>query len=241
MRVLVTGAAGYAGRGITSVLSESHHVRSLDLREAAPAAESVVGDVTDLTVCRSALVDMEAVVLCHLAPNPYQYSEPGVPLDVNVKGAANLYYGAVELGIRRFVLISTTGVLRREEGLGAVPGDGPYNFHYNFYALTKIMQEDLARFYHEKHGVSTIVLRPGWIVYDEDFVTKYGQRLERYDPGLIDPRDIGKVVGVALALSDPGLEAYEIGQDDCGLDLAPARTRLGWDPQYRFAGLPRRD
>ncbi len=241
MRVLVTGAAGYAGRGMTEILANTHQVRSLDLRPAAEAMESVVGDVTDLALCRSALVDMEAVVLCHLAPNPYQYSEPGTPLDVNVKGAANLYYGAMELGITRFVLISTTGVLRREEGLGAVPGEGPYNFRYNFYALTKIMQEDLARFYYEKHGVSTIVLRPGWIVYDEDFITKYGQKLERYDPGLIDPRDIGKAVCACLALTDPGLEAYEIGQDDCGLDLAPARARLGWNPKYRFVGLRRRD
>ncbi len=239
MEVLLTGAAGYAGRGIAGVLAPNHQVRSLDLREAAAAAESLVGDLADLEVCRRAVADMDAVVLCHIAPNPYQYEEPGLPLEVNVKGTANLYYAALGQGITRFVLISTTGVLRREEKLSAVPGAGPYNFGYNFYALTKIMQEDLACFHYEKHGVSTIILRPGWIVYDEDFTTKYGTKMERYDTELIDPRDIGVAVGAALSLSDPGLEAYELGQEDSGYDLAPARARLGWDPRYRFTGLPR--
>ncbi|OPZ85603.1 MAG: 3 beta-hydroxysteroid dehydrogenase/Delta 5--_4-isomerase [bacterium ADurb.Bin429] len=239
MRILLTGAAGYAGRGIAAVLSETHYVRSLDIREAPMAAESVVGSVADLGVCRAALAEIDVVVLCHMAPNPMGYATPEQAIDVNVKGTANLYYCAVEQGLTRMVLISSTGVLPKQPGSTAVPGEGPYNFHYNLYVLTKIMQEDIARFYHEMHGMSTIILRPAWIVYDEDFTTKYGSKMEQYDTGLIDPRDIGAAVTAALDLPSPGLEAIDLGQDDSGFDLTLAHERLGWVPKYRFMGLPR--
>ncbi|HOF90157.1 MAG TPA: NAD(P)-dependent oxidoreductase [Armatimonadota bacterium] len=239
MRVLLTGAAGYAGRGIAAILSAAHHVRSLDIREAPMAAESVIGSIADLDVCRAALMEMDAAVLCHMAPNPTGYATPVQAIDVNVKGTANLYHCAVEQGLTRIVLISSTGVLPKAPGATAVPGDGPYNFHHSLYVLTKIMQEDIARFYHETHGVSTVILRPGWIVYDEDFTTKYGAKMERYDTGLIDPRDIGAAAAGALALPAPGLEAIDLGQDDSGFDVTTARERLGWAPRYRFTGLPR--
>jgi nucleoside-diphosphate-sugar epimerase len=240
MNILLTGAAGYTGRGIAAILNQSHHVRSLDINDAPVAAASVIGDLANLDVCRGALTDIDAAVLCHMAPNPTGYATPELAIDVNVKGTTNLYHAAVERGIKRFVLISSTGVLRKEPRATAVPGDGPYNFHYSLYVLTKIMQEDIARFYHEMHGISTVILRPGWIVYDEDFTTKYGQKMEYYDPGLIDPRDIGTAAQAALALPDPGLEAIDIGQDDSGFDLTPAHERLGWTPRYRFTGLPRK-
>ncbi|MHB9134727.1 MAG: NAD-dependent epimerase/dehydratase family protein [Armatimonadota bacterium] len=239
MRVLLTGAAGYAGSGIGAVLQQTHWVRGLDIRDAGTAAnESVVGDIADLDVCRQAISGIDAVVLCHMAPNPVGYQTPVMAIDVNVKGTANLYHHAVEAGIRRFVLISSTGVLLKEPGATAVPGDGPYHYHYNFYVLTKIMQEDTARYYHEMHGIATLILRPGWVVYDkEGYLTKYGQPMTGYDPGLIDPRDIGAAVTAALALPAPGLEAFQIGQEDSGLDLTEAHRRLSWNPQYRFDGL----
>ena len=239
MNILLTGAAGYAGRGIASILASSHQVRSLDIREAPAAHESVIGDIADLNVCRGALAGIGAVVLCHMASNPTGYQTPELAIDVNVKGTANLYHLGVELGITRFVLISSTGVLPKVPLATAVPGDGPYDFHYSLYILTKIMQEDIARCYFEMHGITTTLLRPGWIVYDEDFTTKYGYQMEQYDTGLIDPRDIGVAVAAALALPDPSLEAIDIGQDDSGFNLTPARERLGWTPRYRFTGLPR--
>lgn len=238
MHVLLTGAAGYTGRGIAEVLSTQHDVRSLDIRPAEHAAASQVGDIADLDVCRLAVDGVDAIVLCHMAPNPTGYATPVQAIDVNVKGTANIYFAALERGVTRLVLISSTGVLPHP-GATPVPGDGPYNYHYSLYVLTKIMQEDIARFYHEMHALNTAILRPAWIVYDGDCVTKYGQRMERYDPGLIDPRDIGRAVLAALALPAPALDVFQLGQDDSGFDLSAARERLGWAPQHRFLDLPR--
>ncbi|MHB9023227.1 MAG: NAD-dependent epimerase/dehydratase family protein [Armatimonadota bacterium] len=240
MRLLLTGAAGYAGRGIAEVLRNDHHVRGLDVRDAGEAVqEPVVGDIADLEVCRAAVRDMDAMVLCHMAPNPAGYETPVPAIDVNVKGTANLYHAAVEASLSRVVLISSTGVLG-EKTVNVFPGDGPYNFHYNFYVLTKIMQEDIARYYHEMSGVTTAILRPGWVVYDDGvFATKYGTPITTYHPHLIDPRDIGAAVLAALALPDPGLEAFQLGQEDSGYDLSGARERLQWHPRYLFERLPR--
>lgn len=240
MRVLLTGAAGYTGRGLGNVVKAQHHVRGLDIRDADDAVdEMLIGNLADLDVCEKAVHGVEALVLCHMAPNPSGYRTPELAIDVNVKGTANLYHAAVEAGISRVVLISSTCVLSVQPGALATPGDGPYNYAYSMYAFTKILQEDIARYYYEKHGIHTAILRPAWIVYDEDFHTKYGDAMQQYDPGLIDPRDIGAAVLAALALPDLGLEAFNIGQEDSGLELTAAHERLGWHAEYRFTGLPR--
>jgi len=240
MRLALTGAAGYTGRGVAEVLRGEHWVRGVDVRESAPhAGESLVGDIADLEFCRRAVCDVEALVLCHMAPRPAAYETPVVCMDSNVKGTANLYHAAVEAGVGRVVLISTMGLVGNRPGVVVVPGDGPYNFKGELYTLTKILQEVIARYYHDEHGVGTVLLRPGWIVYDEDFHTKYGDKLERYDPSLVDPRDIGHAILAALALPEAGLEAFQLAQDDCGFDLTATRERLGWRPRYRFTGLLR--
>lgn len=241
MKILLTGAAGYTGKGVAQTLRQrGHFVRSLDIRSAEAADESVVADLADLDACRQAVAGMETMVVCHMAPNPTAYKEPPLAFDVNVKGTANLYHAAVEHGLRRCVLVSSHGVVDMAVSRDPRPGDGPYQFKGTTYILTKILQEATARFYFENHGVCTAILRPGWIVYDETFVTKYGWGLEHYDPTLIDPRDIGEAAARALALPGLALETFPLGQADAAYDIAPVRARLGWEPAYRFDTLPKK-
>lgn len=238
MRLLLTGAAGYTGRGVAATLKERHFVRGLDLREAGEAVnESHAGDIGNLDVCRKAVEGVDAVVHCHMAPNPEGYKTPVVAVDVNVKGTANLYHACVEHKVKRAVLISSCGVLKDVPNAGAVPGEGPYNFNTEMYGLTKIMQEIVARTYFEKHGIVTTILRPAWIVYDNDFTSKYGWKLDTYYASLIDPRDIGEAVLKALDLPAPGLEAFQIAQQDATYDQKATYERLGWRPKFNFDGL----
>lgn len=253
MRLLLTGAAGYTGKGLAEVLSTRHIVRGLDVVDRpAPVAEMMVGDIADLDVCRRAVAGVEALVLCHMAPNPRAYETPPAAYDANVKGTANLYHAAVEAGIKRVVMISTTGLLFQDRPDDARPGDGPYNFNHGRYALTKLMQEVIARHHFEADGVATAMLRPAWIVYDGErgpqtpntafggpYVTKYGQKVEKRNGHLIDPRDIGAAVLLALDLPDLKCEAFNIGQDDFPWDQTATRTRLKWRATYTFDGLPR--
>ena len=241
MKLLLTGGAGYTGKGLAQTLREQgHFVRSCDLKPAGDSAdESVLADIGDLAACRQAVAGMEAIVMCHMAPNPDGYKEPPLAIDVNVKGTANLYHAAVEQGLSRCVLISSAGVVNGAVDRNPRPGDGPYQFKGTLYVLTKVMQEAAARFYHENHGVRTAILRPGWIVYDDTFISKYGVAVEQYEPTLIDPRDIGLAAAQALALPDPGLEVFHLAQDDAKADLASSHSRLDWRPKHRFERLPR--
>jgi nucleoside-diphosphate-sugar epimerase len=240
MRLLLTGSAGYAGKGLAQVLKANHFVRGFDLRDSgANVNESVVGDIADLDLCRRAVDGVDAVVHCHMAPNPDGYKAPPLAFDVNVKGTANLYHAAVEKKVLRAVLISSTGVVPKGPAVVPVPGEGPYNFAQDLYCLTKILQETIARVYFEKHRVVTSILRPPWIVWDGECITKYGQKLVNYDPTLIDPRDIGAAVHACLMLENPGLECFHIAQDDSGLDMRSTRARLKWSTVHKFAGMAR--
>jgi L-arabinose 1-dehydrogenase [NAD(P)+] len=241
MNVLLTGATGYAGRGLAGVLKGPHWVRGLDVADRPTSVdELIVGDITDLDTCRKALRGAEAMVLCHMAPNPTAYETPPLAYDVNVKGTANLYHAAVEAGLKRVVLLSTAGVLLRDNRANPTCGDGPYNFNYGRYSLTKLMQEIIARHHYEANGIAAAILRPAWIVYDEQLVTKYGDKVQYYTSHLIDPRDIGQAVLAALALPDLGLETFNLGQDDFDWDISDAQRRLGWKPKYRFSSLPKK-
>lgn len=240
MRLLLTGATGYAGTGLAEVLSEKHWVRGLDVRAGeAQVAELVVGDLADLEVCRKALEGIDAMVLCHMAPNPAAYQVPPTAFDPNVKGAANLYHAAVEKKIHLAVLVSSTSVLTIGHKYSVYPGDGPYNYNNGLYALTKVMQEGIARFYYESAGVRSALLRPAWVVYDGKLVTKYGVAVEKYTTHLIDPRDIGRAALKCLELPDLTLEAFNLGQDDADFDVSLAHRRLNWRPEHRFESLPR--
>ena len=123
---------------MAEILRTRHKVRGLDIADAGNAVdEACIGDLTDLTICRAALTDMEALVLCHMARNPEGYVEPPPAFDVNVKGTANLYHAAVEQRITRCVLISTTDVIDRQACPHPLPGEGPYNYRGGLYTLTK--------------------------------------------------------------------------------------------------------
>lgn len=243
MKLLLTGAGGYTGRGLSEVLAAHHFVRGVDIVEKKTACQEFkVADITDYDTCLKIVEGLDAMVLCHMAPNPHGYKTPPMSFDINAKGTANLYHAAQEAGIKKVVLISSCGVLLEgKSNRDAQIGVGPYNYGKGLYALTKIIQEGIALHYYMAAQIATAVLRPSWIVYDGELVTKYGEKMERYYASLIDPRDIGTAVVAALAVPDLKLESFNIGQADLDSDSTSTQTRLKWTPTYRFESLPRVD
>lgn len=243
MKLLLTGAGGYTGKGLSQVLAARHFVRGVDIVEKPTACQEFkVADITDYETCLKIVQGLEALVLCHMAPNPHGYKTPPMSFDINAKGTANLYHAAQQAGIKKVVLISSCGVLdvNSPPPRDAQIGVGPYNYGKGLYTLTKIIQEGIALDYFKAAQIATAVLRPGWIVYDGELITKYGEKMERYYGSLLDPRDIGTATIAALDLPDLGLEAFNIGQSDyTEIDASATRSRLKWSPTYRFESLPR--
>lgn len=238
MKILVTGAGGYLARTMVPVLAAGHTLRLLDVTELDAAGhELVVGDVADLAVVKTAVAGVEALVIAHMASRQAgAYEAPEAPFDVNVKGTANLFFAAAEAGVRRVVLISSSGVTYGHP-------DAPWFAHNvpprgkDLYGLTKVCQEVVAEHYHRVAGIAVAVLRIGGVLSEATMVDKYGNRESHAADNAVDPRDVGEVVRRCLDLPDLGYETFFVmGPPEAGAkyDVQHTRRRLGWTPKHTF-------
>jgi len=236
----VTGASGYLGSSLCEVLAEDFDLVRMDVAEASGPGEFLSASVTDRAALDAACQRVDAVVLAHMAPNrPDVYDWPDGCMDINVKGTALAFEAAVRNQIRRVVLISSISV---------VAGHPAQVFHparlsfapVNLYTMTKMLQENIAGYYHQRYGLEIAVLRPAYILREDSLVNKYGKKRDAITWHCIDPRDIGRAVRGALFDGDLKFETFYLaagpGAED-HIDMATLRERLGWQPRHRFAGI----
>jgi len=243
MKVLLTGAAGFLGRGMIETIGAEHTLRLMDVVSLESSHESIVGDVCDLETVRRAVAGMDAIVAGHMAPRgPGVYDVPTLPFDINVKGVAHLYQAAAEAGIKRMVLISSTSVVLADQRAGNFlrrdlpPSTG------DIYSLTKSLQETVADHYHRNFGIATAIMRPAYITDEDAMTDKYGRKAKTVNWQFIDRRDIGDAANAALRLPDLGCEVfYVLGHPDAleHADVAYTHQRLGWQPRHDFSKYPR--
>jgi len=202
--------------------------------------ETVVGSVADLAIVREAVAGVDALVIAHMATRQAgAYETPVAAFDVNVKGTANLFFAAVEAGVRKVALVSSYGVVKRhaEEDGTFISRDLPHR-PVGMYMLTKACQEVIAEQYHREHGLAVAVLRPSKLLYEDTMRDKYGDPIPRETWNLIDPRDIGQAARKALELPDLTWEVfYLLAKPEAAtrVDTTHTRERLGWDPEHPFA------
>ena len=243
MKVLITGAGGFLGRGMIVPFVGRHELRLMDVTPFEdPAHEVLIGSVADLATVRKAVDGVDAIVIAHMASRQvHSYDTPEVPFDANVKGTANLFFAAVEKGIQRVVLISSAGVVATAEREGRfLCRDLPLASR-GIYGATKVCQEVIAEQYHREQGLRVAVLRLGYIV-DADLGTdKYGRPITERNWQMNDRRDIGGIALAALECENLQWEVfYTMCTDESMIhaDTLYTRKRLGWMPKYRFKHLP---
>jgi nucleoside-diphosphate-sugar epimerase len=241
-KLLITGASGYLGRSLCEVLGEDHELLRMDVSASPGLGEMITGSVCDRELLDSTCARADALVLAHMAPNrSAAYVWPDACVDINVKGVALALEAAVRHGIKRVVLISSVSVVWShvlektflERDLTSCPVD--------LYGLTKVLQENTARFYSQAKGLEIAVLRPAYILREDSLVNKYGEASRNVTWQCIDPRDIARAVRGALQaenlrhevfylMAGPGAESYA--------DIAFTQHRLKWIPEHRFSGIP---
>jgi len=161
MRWVISGGAGFLGLHLARrLVADGHDVRTLDLAPLDdPELEGPVvelrGDVRDPGAA-GRLVDGADVVVHAAAALPIQASR-GAIRSVNVEGTAVVFAAALEAGVHRAVLISSTAVygipkhhpLREDAPLVGV----------GHYGESKIDAERVAR-RAARRGLETVILRP---------------------------------------------------------------------------------
>ena len=236
MKILLTGAAGFVGRAAVDILSQDHDVTAFDIRPVVGYDNTVQGDVLDYTKLEAVMTGHDAVVNTIMAPN-ISYGMDGPGFDINVRGMFNLLEAARVCQIQRFVHTSS----------GAVHGGYPedtfltYDLYPlkagSFYDLSKLLQEELARNYHEQHGLSIACIRPWGIIDSDKMVTTDGNHVDGFYYGSIDRRDVASSLKCALETSDIGYDCFYIFATPGGYkkgDVARTERRLGWEPAYKF-------
>jgi nucleoside-diphosphate-sugar epimerase len=236
MRVLLTGAAGLVGRPAYDLLAHRHEVTALDVRPVPGVDDAVRADVLDLAELRRLMEGHDAVVNTIMAPNP-SYAEGGPGFTINVTGLYHLLEAARTCGVSRFVHTSSGAVH------GGYPADTKYTHDLyplraaSTYDLSKLLQEELARNFHDQHGLSIACIRPWSIIDAERMVTTDGQPVTGFSWGTIDCRDVAGALVSALEADGIGFECFYVMATEPAYertDVAWTEERLGWRPAKRF-------
>ncbi|MFW5866401.1 MAG: NAD-dependent epimerase/dehydratase family protein [Armatimonadota bacterium] len=204
MKVLLTGGGGLVGSRIAPLLQERHELTHFEMRDPGDGLPWVEGDLLDPEAVRSACEGMDAVL--HVAAihgANWRALGDHAMFEANVMGTQNVAHAAVEAGVERLVFTSSISATGHGQGLPApwLPIDeeiprGPADL----YGHSKALGEQICRFATTRHGLSTIVLRPGYIC-DESWTFPDTWRLLTH---MVDVRDVASAHVAALEC-DPGI------------------------------------
>jgi len=207
--VVLTGAAGFLGRGLYKAFEPDCHVRLVDVQDFESPHEKRIGDVADPDFCMKAVEGMDYLVIAHIFPRQNGYDVPYGAFHANVTGTANLLHAASRQGLTRVCLISSVdAVAGRPEGTPMTPGHRPTA--KNVYSATKACQEITAEAFHRQFGLKVAIMRIGYVVDWETMTDKYGTTLAKREPGMIDRADCGQAVRRALELPDLSCQVFYI-------------------------------
>lgn len=186
MKVVVFGAAGWAGRALLSNLDGRHQIRAFDRDQKAWEAwqvengdwgggEIVYGDIVDFTTVHNATEGMDAIV--HLAVYFGSYdNNDQLPFLINLKGLWNVLESARQREIQRVVHIGSCQTVHPDGVFFSANVRRPDG---SLYAVCKRLQEEMCRQFYDAFGLRTIVLRPDYIV---DSRLGIGRQKEKLGP-----------------------------------------------------------
>lgn len=235
--LLVVGGSGNVGRMVLPILAERFRLRIFDRVPPSDSAwEYVQGDVTDPEVLHTAAQGMERLLYMAMGTlrglPEIQFPVPSY--DVNVKGVHLALDAAVRAGIRRAVYISTLSVY--DGHLSTLSGqtdreDTPAEPRA-VYGFTKLLGEEVCRYFHRTHNLPVLVLRLHSPVSREQWHALH-------DPTKVQAHtsapDLARALIAALELEHSGFEVIHITGDYTGRAYhhEKAKRLLGWEPLER--------
>ena len=226
LRILITGSSGRIGTAVCERIAREAEVIGLDLRPGPWT--TTLGDITNAKLVESLVRRVDAIVhvAALLTPHVGRRSEEEFR-QVNVEGTRILLAAALQAGVRRFVLTSTTSVYGctsrpKDRALWVTEELEPYP--EDIYDLTKLEAERSCR---EASGpdLSAVVLRMSRCFEEPDHLLAF-YRLYRG----VDRRDVAE--GHWLAATVP-LEGFEILNLSAETPFEAGDVDLLWTDPWR--------
>ncbi len=166
MRILMTGATGNIGKGLTPLLKELGHDLVLSDLPANPNESILLGcpyfpcDIEHGFGLESAAKDCEMIV--HLPAWHGIHWREKTEIDywkLNVEGTFWAFQTARSAGIKKFVFLSSQA----------------WHGHYDKYGFTKRIGEELCEYNRRNHEIGYVAVRPADLTpYGDDYLNRFG-------------------------------------------------------------------
>lgn len=235
MRILVTGASGQLGREtVRDLAAHGHEVVGID--QTPPAAplpgRFVQAELRDVGQVAYAMKGCEAVI--HLGAIPAPYRRPNdVVFANNTQATYAVLQAASLLGIKRGVIASSISSYGHDwapetSTYAWAPVDESYPQRpRDPYGLGKLVDEQTARMFCDREGMTIAALRFTWIssiVLFKQVAADFAQQPERSDGvrrlwTYVDVRDAARACRLAVEESFAGFAPLNITAADTLLDL----------------------
>jgi len=217
---LVTGGSGFLGSYLVEALvahgekvrvlvrptSKVAHLESLEV-------ELIYGDLNNIQSLRKAIQNIERVYHCAALATDWGTWE--MFRTANVTGVHNLLEAALEVGVRKFIHVSTTDVYGHPD----YPADEttPYRLRGWPYGDTKIEGEQLVWTYYRQHNLPITIVRP---------VNIYGPRSTTFVSDIVELLKSGSMIHIGRGRKPAGL-AYVTNVVDVILRAADSKNSVG--------------
>ena len=244
IKVLVTGAAGKIGKSFRERYADYYSLRAMyhNTRvEPFPGEEAVQGDITDFDSVLRATKGVDAVV--HLALVRRRDWGDWDSAHRNMVGTYHVFEAARRFGLKKVVFASSNhacGYAVKENDL--VGPDAPLRPD-SFYGANKAFGETLGRYYSDKHSLSAICLRIGWLPGLEDPSDRFREILsqdqtrsfysaEKLIAMWISNRDMAQLIHKSLETDVKYGIFYGVSENTPRIfDLTTTKEKLGYEPE----------